>query len=321
MDSRALRVVATKATVVANESYELFVSALQAEMEEAFGNDGAAPRPTNARQKRIAKRKPLDALPEEFVNLWEKIKLKTRYQVSVESERLIADVLGALDKLKIDPPRIVASKAEITADVEEDRLDYQHYGQRVVATLAGRQGVPNIVNMIEDLIAHITPAIKLTRRKANFVTSTTTLVRSSGDPSRYVEKLIQHINRKDWWHVPPRDIRAYQKRGKFFASSFREAEFYGRPNDQPERVFIVSPLIGDNDGIERKLLGKVESHSEITVHRRLSLDAKLRRAALRMGFDSIVLLTAPALKALKKDGKIPRSVELNLLNLDCLRHG
>src|SRR5216684_4611864 len=57
-------------TVVANESYELFVATLQAEMEEAFGREGAAPRPVNARQKQIAKRKPLDALPEEFVNLW-----------------------------------------------------------------------------------------------------------------------------------------------------------------------------------------------------------------------------------------------------------
>ena len=80
-------------TVVANESYELFVSTLQAEMEEAFGKEGAAPRPVNARQKRIAKRKPLDALPEEFLNLWEKIKLKTRYQVTVDSEKLISDVL------------------------------------------------------------------------------------------------------------------------------------------------------------------------------------------------------------------------------------
>ena len=151
-------------TVVANESYELFVSALQAEMEEAFGKEGAAPRPVNARQKRIAKRKPLDALPEEFLNLWEKIKLKTRYQVTVDSEKLITDVLAALDKLKIDPPRIVASKAEVTADEKEDRLDYQHFGQRVVATLIGRQAVPNIVAMIEDLIAHITPPIKLTRK-------------------------------------------------------------------------------------------------------------------------------------------------------------
>jgi type III restriction enzyme len=108
-------------TVVANESYELFVSALQAEMEEAFGKEGAAPRPVNARQKRIAKRKSLDALPEEFLNLWEKIKLKTRYQVTVDSDKLITDVLAALDKLKIDPPRIVASKAEVTADEKERR--------------------------------------------------------------------------------------------------------------------------------------------------------------------------------------------------------
>lgn len=151
-------------TVVANESYELFVASLQAEMEEAFGKEGAAPKPVNARQKRIAKRKPLDEFPEEFANLWDKIKLKTRYQVTVDSAKLVADVVGALDKAKIDPPRVVASKAEVTADAKEDRLDYQHFGQKIVATLAGRQVVPNVVQMVEDLIAHITPPIKLTRR-------------------------------------------------------------------------------------------------------------------------------------------------------------
>jgi hypothetical protein len=47
----------------------------------------------------------------------------------------------------------------------------------------------------------------------------------------HLQKLVRHINRKAWWHVPPRDPRAYEKRGKFLASSFREAEFYGRPHD------------------------------------------------------------------------------------------
>src|SRR5579884_2460600 len=36
-------------TVIANESYEHFVEALQTEMEDAFGKAGAAPRPINAR--------------------------------------------------------------------------------------------------------------------------------------------------------------------------------------------------------------------------------------------------------------------------------
>jgi type III restriction enzyme len=151
-------------TVVVNESYELFVSTLQAEMEEAFGKEGAAPRPVNARQKRVAKRAPLDALPKEFLELWERIKLKTRYQVTVDSKKLIEDVLNVLDRLNIDPPRIVASKVSVVADEKIDRLDYRFFGQRTVASLAGRQPTPNVVAMIEDLVAHITPPIKLTRR-------------------------------------------------------------------------------------------------------------------------------------------------------------
>jgi hypothetical protein len=42
----------------------------------AGDKEGAAPRPINARQKRIAKSKPFDEFPEEFTNLWDKIKLK-----------------------------------------------------------------------------------------------------------------------------------------------------------------------------------------------------------------------------------------------------
>ena len=151
-------------TVVANESYEQFVSTLQAEMIEAFGEAGAAPKPVNAREKHVAKRKPLDELPEDFANLWEKIKPRTRYQVTVNAEKLITDVVGELDLAKIEAPRIVASKAEVTIDKDKDLLDYQLFGRGVLATVLGRQGVPNIVSMIEDLIAHITPPIKLTRK-------------------------------------------------------------------------------------------------------------------------------------------------------------
>jgi hypothetical protein len=142
---------------------------------------------------------------------------------------------------------------------------------------------------------------------------------SSPRQSRYVEKLIGHINRKNWWHVPPTDPRAYEKRGKFLASSFRQAEFYGRPCDAPERVGIASPLVGDNDAIERTLIGRVESDPNMSVPRRLALDVKLRRAALRKGFDSIVLLTPKGFEALRQKGVTPRSIELNVIDLRCLR--
>ena len=167
VNQQGLRVAEEKQnvlTVVANESYEQFVSTLQAEMEEAFGKEGAAPRPVNARQKRVAKRPPLDQLPGDFSQLWERIKHKTRYQVTIDSQKLIAAVLAALDKLKIEPPRIVAEKAAVATAAGEDRLEARRVGKSVLATLEGRQAVPNLVEMLEDLIAHVSPPIKLTRR-------------------------------------------------------------------------------------------------------------------------------------------------------------
>lgn len=74
--------------------------------------------------------------------------------------------------------------------------------------------------------------------------------------SIFYEKPIAHVNGKDWWHVPPRDPSAYRKRGKFLASSFREAEFWGRPLDQPERVLVARPLVSDEERIETVLFGK-----------------------------------------------------------------
>ncbi len=134
-----------------------------------------------------------------------------------------------------------------------------------------------------------------------------------------IQNLIRYINRKHWWHVTPADARAYEKRGKFFASSFAEAEFYGRPNDVPERVTIASPIVGDNDTIERILIGHVESYPDIRVQERFALDAKLRRAALRHGHDSIVLMSGRGFQQFKNEGKLPRSIELNIVDLQCLR--
>ena len=71
----------------------------------------------------------------------------------------------------------------------------------------------------------------------------------------YRDKLLARINRKDWWHVPPADPKAYQKRGKYLASTFREAEFWGRPLDTPVHVSIANPIVGDESTIETELLG------------------------------------------------------------------
>jgi hypothetical protein len=139
-----------------------------------------------------------------------------------------------------------------------------------------------------------------------------------GKENLHLRKLIAHINRKDWWHVPPLDPNAYRKRGKFLASSFEEAEFYGRPLDEPQRVKITNPIIGDEETVWRALFGKVISSPEPGernfLKERLALDARMKRAALGEGYDSIAIMHPTTFTVFKKTGKIPRSIELNVLN-------
>jgi len=130
-------------------------------------------------------------------------------------------------------------------------------------------------------------------------------------------KLISRINRKDWWHVPPSDPQAYEKRGMFLTSTFREAEFWGRPLDSPIRVRVQNPIIGDEALIETELLGE---RSEFPGHDspkllewRWKLDAKLKKAAENKRYDSIVLLSPSGYAKFIAEGKLPLSIELNLL--------
>jgi len=125
-------------------------------------------------------------------------------------------------------------------------------------------------------------------------------------------RLILHVNRKKWWHVPPVDPLAYGKRGKFLASSFKEAEFYGRPIETPERVRIARPVVGDEQKIA-KVLGIPPQHEGMQLEEMAEHDALWRNAAVAKGFDSIVLMTHKAYERFKTDGTIPRNIELNVL--------
>ena len=124
--------------------------------------------------------------------------------------------------------------------------------------------------------------------------------------------MVKRINRKDWWHVPPEDPDAYKKRGKFLASTYGEAEFWGRPLMEPLRVKVQSPLIGDEATIEVELLGKRVATEDIKVEARFKLDARLKKAAVKQGYDCIVLMSPTGFREYKKSGKIPRSIELNV---------
>ncbi len=131
------------------------------------------------------------------------------------------------------------------------------------------------------------------------------------------DALVARINRKDWWHVRPNDPSAYVKRGKFYSSTFQESLFWGRPLDAPERIKVWNPLIGDEREVWRVLFGKQMRCPGLSSQRLLTwrwrVDAQMRMAALKKGYDAIAILSPPAFKKFKT-GQLPYSIELNVLS-------
>lgn len=151
-------------TVVASETYENFVAALQGEIEAEYGKEGAPPKPPSARKRTSIKLRKAHMLKPEFKGLWERIKHKTRYAVSIDSEKLVSDAVPELDRAEIRKPRVAISKAEIRADRGDIFEAITTSGARTAIDLAGRYPVPNIVAIMENLMENTSPPMRLSRR-------------------------------------------------------------------------------------------------------------------------------------------------------------
>ncbi len=125
-------------------------------------------------------------------------------------------------------------------------------------------------------------------------------------------KLTKHINRKEWWRTAENES-GKKERGQFLASSFREAEFYGRPLDKPFKTNIQKPLVGDEKTIMRKL-GLEAPKEDISIEERFYIDKKMAQEATKQGYDAIALMSEKGFQTFRETGKIPRSIELNDLS-------
>jgi type III restriction enzyme len=250
-------------TVIANESYQQFVDTLQREMIEEFGEAGAAPKPVDARKKHAVKRKPLTELPAEFKELWERIKHKTRYQVTVDTPKLVSDVLAALDRIKIDPPRIVSVKADVEAVTGKDELRARQLtGVHTLATLSPRGAVPNVVEMVEDLLAHVTPPIKLTRRTlAEIVRKTANREAVLDNPQEFTQHAARIIREKAIQQLL--DGIQYTKLGTWY-----DMELWAEEEETTsDRIVQVDKSIYDfivcQSETERKFVEKLKTRNDV----------------------------------------------------------
>jgi type III restriction enzyme len=152
-------------TVVANQSYDQYVRQLQEEIVEEYGTGvELPPKPANARHRTKISLKKEYVLKPEFESLWMKIKNKTRYFVTLDTEKLVNETVKVIDELDIKPPRIVITKAQLDVDNEGAFDAIQLSAAKTYTDLAGRYPLPNLAERISYILENTTPSVRVSKK-------------------------------------------------------------------------------------------------------------------------------------------------------------
>jgi type III restriction enzyme len=104
-------------------------------------------------------------LKPEFKELWEKIRHRTRYAVTIDSAKLIDDVANDMAEVVVRRPRVVVQVAKVRAEADEDVFEAIRTADASVAIdLEGRFPLPNIVAVVENLMEATTPPMRIGRK-------------------------------------------------------------------------------------------------------------------------------------------------------------
>lgn len=113
-----------KLTVVANERYEDFAKALQKEIQEDCGVDFTGRTKNKNDKKKVNYRKGFEADPK-FLQIWEKIRYRTKYSVDYDTAELItlaADAVSKMEETKKPSIRSITKKVLLTDEGVEGQL-------------------------------------------------------------------------------------------------------------------------------------------------------------------------------------------------------
>lgn len=178
-------------SVIANESYSAYVSQLQGE----FVEDGiykAAPVPHNAKRRKTVKLKKGFEKDADFSAIWDRISKKTRYQVQVNTERLITGCASKIEKLSISKPQIRVERAGV--DIAAGGISARVVGSRADSLSQTKRVI--------DCIKFIKNETKLTRQTvAGILTKANNSTAFLNNPERFcfeVSRIIKEELIKDY---------------------------------------------------------------------------------------------------------------------------
>lgn len=154
-----------KLTVIANESYTEFVKSYQEEIETVYGKGTPIPTIGNQAQKIQVNRNKRYELSEDFKELWERIKHKTRYAVTLNTEDIVKDIASKLAIIGIKAPRITAVTAGIQLDKHADQFSpVVKTGAKTLSTLERKGTLADLIKRLESLLEFQSTPLAISRK-------------------------------------------------------------------------------------------------------------------------------------------------------------
>jgi type III restriction enzyme len=151
-------------TVIASEDYQRFVASYQTELIEEYGAQNVPPPPPNKGDEIMVRRNEKHfMLSPEFKELWERIKHKTRYAVSIDTGKVVEEVTAELQSVEIAQPRITVTKADIVVEDTDELTARQKSASRTLDTLERRATLPNLIQLMLHLMEFTTPKVTVSR--------------------------------------------------------------------------------------------------------------------------------------------------------------
>ncbi|MGO9120933.1 MAG: DEAD/DEAH box helicase family protein [Desulfomonilaceae bacterium] len=285
-------------TVIANESYRRYVESYQdeiafeyrAEIEARYGKPigeltdserrlveaeygvGILPPPPRKAGEKRAKLRKARALSREFKELWDRIKPKTRYSVQIDTEKLLGEVIPAIDATTIAKPRVTITRAAVNLTDDCRFETMQVSGAKTLVSLAGRYPIPNLVTMMEDLMTHASPPVRLTRRTLLEVFRRASDKQAALDnPSEWCAVAVRVLKEKLADHLV-HGIR-YEKNGQWYDMNQildeKEVELFSKYIQKTKDRCALYDVIPCDSEVEREFVQELEAREDVKLYLKL----------------------------------------------------
>ena len=81
--------------------------------------------------------------------------------MTIDTEAFLAQIVPMIDQISVRPPRVTVMKAQVRVDAVHDAFEaLQMSAAKTAVDFVGRYPLPNLVQIMADLMAHTTPAVR-----------------------------------------------------------------------------------------------------------------------------------------------------------------